>query len=132
MIQDVSEWSGLWAGGWMALVPAPAAPLSQPRNQGSSSISSGLSPTLLPLVTTGLISFYEFRFVFIVFIYYDWLHWVFIAAQGVSLVVTSRGHSLGVVTSFSLLWSPLLQSAGSRSVGSGVAEPGLGGCGSRP
>ena len=81
----------------MAPVPAPAAPLPQPHNQGRSFISSGLSPTLLPLVTTSLISFCEFCFVFILFIYYFWLHWVFIAAQGVSLVVTSRHRSLGVV-----------------------------------
>ena len=81
----------------MAPVPAPAAPLPQPHNQGSSFISSGLSPTLLPLVTTSLISFCEFCFVFILFIYYFWLHWVFIAVCGLSLVVVSKRYSLAAM-----------------------------------
>ena len=40
------------------------------------------------------------------------LHWVFVAACGLSLVAVSRGYSLVVFTNFSLQWFLLLQSMG--------------------
>ena len=49
------------------------------------------------------------------FIYF-WLHWVFFAARGLSLVV-SGNYSLLWCACFSLWWPLLLQSMGSRHVG---------------
>ena len=43
-----------------------------------------------------------------------WLHWVFVAARGLSVVVASRGYSLLWCAGFSLLWLLMLQSTGSR------------------
>ena len=57
-----------------------------------------------------------------VFIY--WLHWVFVAAHRLSLVVASRGCSLLRCTGFSLRWLLLLRSTGSRRVGSVVVAHG--------
>ena len=34
---------------------------------------------------------------FYLFIYYFWLHWVFIAVCGLSLVVVSKGYSLAAM-----------------------------------
>ena len=51
-----------------------------------------------------------------VFIYL-WLHWVFTAVRGLSLVAASRGYSLLQCTGFSLWWLLLLQSMGSRCMG---------------
>ena len=50
------------------------------------------------------------------FIYF-WLHWVFVAARGLSLVVASGGYSSLRCTCFSLWWLLLLQSTGSRCTG---------------
>jgi len=47
-------------------------------------------------------------------IYLFWLHWVFIAACGLSLVVANRGYSIVVVGGFSLQWLLLLQNTVSR------------------
>ena len=46
-----------------------------------------------------------------------WLHWVFVAARGLSLVVASRGYSSLRCAGFSLRWLLLLRSTGSRLVG---------------
>ena len=66
---------------------------------------------------------------FILFIYYFWPHWVFVAVRGLSLVAGSGGYS-------SLRWPLLLQSTGSRhagfsSRGARVLEHRLGSCGVR-
>ena len=53
---------------------------------------------------------------FILFIYF-WLHWVFTAVRGLSLVAVSRGYSSLWYAVFSLLWLLLLQSTGSRRAG---------------
>ena len=53
---------------------------------------------------------------FILFIYF-WLHWVFVAALGLSLVVASGGYSSLQCTGFSLWQLLLLQSMGSRCMG---------------
>ena len=58
------------------------------------------------------------------FIYF-WLHWVFIAACGLSLVVASRAYSLLQCANFSLRWLLLLRSTSSRHVGSVVVALGL-------
>ena len=46
--------------------------------------------------------------------FHFWLHWVFIAASGLSLAVASKGYSSLRYTGFSLLWLLFLQSTGSR------------------
>ena len=53
-----------------------------------------------------------------------WLCWIFFAVQAFS-TVASRGYSSFWCTGFSLEWLLLLQSAGSRCMGSGVAAHGL-------
>ena len=50
------------------------------------------------LIVGGLLFFFFFRFI------YFWLHWVFIAARGLSLLSASRGYSLLQCTGFSLWW----------------------------
>ena len=46
-----------------------------------------------------------------------WLHWVFVATRGLSLVAASRGYSSLRCTGFSLWWLLLSWSTGSRCVG---------------
>ena len=69
-----------------------------------------------------LISFYSIlKFLFI----YFWLHWVFIAAHGLSLVASSKGYSSLWCVGYSLLWLLLSRSTGSRYAGSVVVVQGL-------
>ena len=65
-----------------------------------------------------------------------WVHWVFVAAHGLSLVAVSGGYSLLRCTGFSLQWLLLLWSTGSRltgfsSCGSRALERRLSSCGTR-
>ena len=53
-------------------------------------------------------------FFFLYFIFYFWLHWVFVAVQGLSLVVVSRGYSWLWCAGVSLRWLLLLRSMASR------------------
>ena len=53
------------------------------------------------------------------FIYF-WLHWVFVAPHGLSLVGVSAGYSSLRCAGFSLRWLLLLRSSGSRRAGSVV------------
>ena len=46
-----------------------------------------------------------------------WLHWVFAAARGLSLVAVGGGYSLLRGAGFSLWWLLLLQSTGFRRAG---------------
>ena len=69
------------------------------------------------------------------FIYF-WLHWVFIAARGLSLTAGSGSYSSLWCTGFSLRWLLLLRSMGSRclgfsSCGSRALERRLSSCGAR-
>ena len=57
-----------------------------------------------------------FIYLLILFIYF-WLHWVFVAVCGLSLVAASEGYSSLWCVGFSLRWLLLLQSTGSRRVG---------------
>ena len=64
--------------------------------------------------------FFQFCFFLNKFIYlfiYFWLHWVFVAVHGLSLVAASGDHSLLQCAGFSLRWLLLWQSMGSRHVG---------------
>ena len=51
------------------------------------------------------------------YIYLFWLHWVFVAACGLSLFAASGGYSSLWYVDFSLRWLFLLQSMGSRHAG---------------
>ena len=59
------------------------------------------------------------------FIYYFWLHWVFIAARGLSLVVVSGSYSSLWCAGFLLRRLLLLRSMGSRRVDSVAVARGL-------
>ena len=48
------------------------------------------------------------------YVFYLWLHWVFVAAHGLSLDTVSRSYSSLWRADFSLKWLFLLQSMGSR------------------
>ena len=70
------------------------------------------------------------------FFFFLWLHWVFIAVHGLSLVVASGGYSSLQCAGFSLQWLLLLRSTGSRyagfsSCGSRALERRLSSCGAR-
>ena len=56
------------------------------------------------------------RRIFFLFIYF-WLHWVFVAARGLSLVAARGGYSSLRCASFSLRWLLLLRRTHSRHVG---------------
>ena len=78
------------------------------------------------------VSFFFFFFTFI----YFWLHWVFIAVRGLSLVAASGGYSSLQCAGFSLRWLLLLRSTGSRragfsSCGSWALERRLSSCGAQ-
>ena len=60
-----------------------------------------------------LISFFN---TFILFIYF-WLHWVFVAVRGLSLVVASGSYSSLWCVGLSLWWLLMLWSTGSRHLG---------------
>ena len=49
--------------------------------------------------------------------FFFWLHWVFVAVCGLSLVGVSGGYSLLRYAGLSLRWLLLLQSMGSRRAG---------------
>ena len=58
---------------------------------------------------------HAYIFFFHKFIYfYFWLHWIFVAQHGLSLVVASGCYSSLRCSGFSLRWLLLLQSTGSR------------------
>ena len=60
-----------------------------------------------------IFGFFKIIYLFI----YFWLCWVFVAAQGLSLVVASRGYSSLWCVGFSLRWLLLLWRMGSRHTG---------------
>ena len=62
---------------------------------------------------------------FFFLIYLFWLHWVFVAAHGLSLVAASGGYPSWRCAGFSLRWPLLLRSTGSRREGSVVVARGL-------
>ena len=66
-------------------------------------------------VTFLCLSFFLNKFIYL-FTYF-WLHWVFVAAHGLSLVAASGGYSSLWCAGFSLQWLLLLPSAVSRHSG---------------
>ena len=81
-------------------------------SEGHSSMDLGTSCKL----SDPQFSFFFFFNKFILFIYF-WLHWVFVAVHGLSLVAASGGYSSLQCAGFSLWWLLLLQSTGSRHTG---------------
>ena len=81
----------------------------------------------MPVTAVFLFFFFQnlFIYLFIYLFMYLWLRWVFVAACGLSLVAASRGYSSLRCAGFSLQWLLLLQSTGSRHVGSVVVARGL-------
>ena len=74
--------------------------------------------------------------IFLYYFIYFWLHWVFVAARGLSLVAGSKGYSSLQCAGFSLRWLLLLWRTGSRragfsSCGSQALESRLSSCGAR-
>ena len=61
-------------------------------------------------------NFFNINLFIYLFIYF-WLHWVFIAAHGLSLVAASGGYSSSQCAGFSVRWLLLLRSSGSRLTG---------------
>ena len=95
------------------------------------------APGLVPKLVTSAGDQSETRgFLKLLFIYYFWLHWVFVAACGLSLVAASGGYSSLRCVGFSLPWLLLLRSTGSRrmgfsSCGAWALEHRLSSCGAR-
>ena len=56
------------------------------------------------------------KFIYL-FVFYFWLHWVFVAVLGLSLVEVSGGYPSLRCAGFSLRWLLLLRSMGSRRTG---------------
>ena len=80
------------------------------------------------------LSFFLSIYLSIYLFIYFWLSWVFVAAHELSLVVASGGYSSLQCAGFSLRWLLLLQSTGSRRLGSVVVASvvvarGLSSCG---
>ena len=61
--------------------------------------------------------FQLFKKIFMYLFIYLWLHWVFVVACGLSLVVASGGYSSLWCKGFSLQWLLLLRSTGSKHMG---------------
>ena len=103
---------------------------SQERGASSASSIRHLEPqSLLP--PKKVLPLASFIYLFIYLFIYFWLHWVFIAVHGLSLVAVSGGYSLLRCVGFSLGWLLLLWSMGSRCVGFSSCDTRLSSCGSQ-
>ena len=79
--------------------------------QSNSVSSDRLNFTIFDFEILFFLSFFLNLFIFY---FYFWLHWVFVAVHGLSLVAASGGYSLLWCMGFSLRWLLLLRSTGSR------------------
>ena len=97
--------------------PPPAAPSLGPTPTPSGpfpaarTLSRGPTPHSQSLFQFFVCLFFGF------FFFYFWLHWVFFAVCGFSLVAVTGGYSLLQCMGFSLRWLLLLHSTGSRQAG---------------
>ena len=87
---------------------------SEKPKEGEDGLSS--KPVSGHCLLWGSLFFFFFFNKFYLFIYF-WLHWVFVAARRLSLVVASGGYSSLPCAGFSLQWLILLWSTGSRHAG---------------
>ena len=71
----------------------------------------------LALILNNSLAGYKILFLKNYLFIYFWLHWVFVAMRGLSLVAASGGYSSLRCAGFSLQWLLLLQSIGSRHAG---------------
>ena len=74
---------------------------------------------------------YIYIFKLFIYLFIFWLHWVFVAARGLSLVAASGSYSLLRCAGFSLQWLLLLWSTALGAQASVVVARGLNSCGSR-
>ena len=94
-----------------------APPAWDPWSDSSLCHSQHLSQCMTPRgCSVNLVNGFIYIFLINLFIYF-WLHWVFVAEHGLSLVVVSGGYSSLWCAGFSLQWLLLLRSTGSRHVG---------------
>ena len=63
------------------------------------------------------VKWFIFKQIYLFYLFYFGLHWVFVAARGLSLVAASGGYSSLWCAGFSLQWLLLLRSTGSRCAG---------------
>ena len=109
--------------------------LSPKFSSGCYQLSSILIFTFSPdvhrfsLACSAILFFFAASESFFLIIIYFWLCWAFTAVCGLCLVAVSEGYSLLRCTGCSPWWLLLLQSAGSRHLGSVVAASRLGSCG---
>ena len=94
-----------------------------------------MEPTLSFSFSHSWMGFLNPLFLKYLFIYF-WLHWVFVAARGLSLAAVSGVYSSLWCAGFSLRWLLLLWSTGSRhagfsSCGSQALERRLSSCGAQ-
>ena len=71
---------------------------------------------VIACIITPFVFFLIYKFIYL-FIIYFWLHWVFVAALGLSLVAASGGYASLQCMGFSLRRLLLLRSTGSRHEG---------------
>ena len=81
-------------------------------------------------------AFFFFNKFIYFYLFYFWLHWVFVAARRLSLLAASGGYTSLRCVGFSLQWLLLLWSMGSRyagfsSFGSWALERRLSSCGAQ-
>ena len=69
---------------------------------------------LTPVVTSGFLLTTRFLSFLFTYLFIYWLHWVFVAVHGLSLVAASGGYSSLQCAGFSLRWLLLLWRTGSR------------------
>ena len=85
--------------------------------QGGSVVTQPVAYWTLP-GPCGVFFWFCFIYLFVyLFLFTFWLHWVFVAAHGLSLVAVSGGCSSLRCAGFSLWCLLLLQSTGSRRAG---------------
>ena len=122
---------GLQSSGHDLEVRHHPLPITRAESHGHTCLhgwGEGMEPRVLLVEIFFLIN------LFILFIYF-WLHWVFVAVCGFSLVAASESYSLLQCVGFSLWWLLLLWSMGSRCAGSVVVAHGpscSGACGILP
>ena len=114
----------------------PPPPFSLGNHKSVLYVCESVSVSQINSFVLYFILFYLFKKNKFIYLIYFWLHWVFIAARGLSLVVMSRGYSSLWCAGFSLRWLLLLRSAGSRhagfsSCGSQALEHRLSSCSAR-
>ena len=122
LLKEFIKWTGKWSVCWVTSQKCAMQLKLDIAVHKSQFYAADTGPTLYCS---------EHKLHFFVFCFYFWLHWVFGAAHGLSLVAASRGYSSLLWAGFSLQWLLLLWNTSSRCTGSVVVARGLSSCGSR-